>query len=142
MFEYPQTKICPRGGMFQYLHTVYYYLIFLIGQFSLILIIAYSRAITEYERLWNTKQSHYSGDDFSKAVRPVTVLNTRSLNNHRVHIGSDNRLTTSDFLCLTQTQIEDFFLKQKFPTSIIRVFIAFDNFHQKYRSITYGIKKN
>ena len=55
----------------------------------------------EYERLWNTKQSHYSGDDFSKAVRPVTVLNTRSLNNHRVHIGSDNRLTTSDFLCLT-----------------------------------------
>ena len=87
--------------MFQYLHTVYYYLIFLIGQFSLILIIAYSRVITEYERLWNTKQSHYNGDDFSKAVRPVTVLNTRSLNNHRVHIGSDNRLTTSDFLCLT-----------------------------------------
>ena len=80
--------------------------LYLIGSFFLSVIEADPRAIHEYQRLQNERQlSTLTISCTSVNSLKIALLNTRSLNKHRVDFSKGIRLQQTDILFLTETHV-------------------------------------
>ena len=77
--------------------------LYLIGSFTLSVIEADPRAIHEYQRLQNERQLPSSCTSVNSLK--IALLNTRSLNKHRVEFSKGSRLQRTDILFLTETHV-------------------------------------
>ena len=91
--------------------------LFLIGKYSLNVFKVNENAVIEYSRL----QEHLVDRIFIEHVDcnslTVSLLNTQSLVKHTVNINRTKELMENDILCLTESQITNDMMGQKFLSS-------------------------